>query len=100
MFIPIGDLIRTLPRRSRVPEAILALHVRGAFSDCLKKVCADLPAETVSKVETSVFKNGVLTIVAPQLVCAELSMRSEGLVKEINKTLGRRLVNRLRFRVS
>lgn len=100
MFTPVGDLIKILPRRSKIPEAILAIHVRRAFDDCLKKVCADLSTETLAAVEAAVFRNGILTVVAPQLVCVELSMRSGGLVKEINKTLGRRLVNRLRFRGS
>lgn len=99
MFTPVGELIKTLPRRTRVPNAILAIHVRRAFSESLKKVCADLPAETLIAVKAPVFKNGVLTVVAPQLVCAELSMRAGGLISDINRALGRDVVKRLRFRV-
>lgn len=99
MFIPVGDLLKTLPRRSKIPDAILAIHVRRAFDDCLEKACADLPAQTLTEVKASVFKNGMLTVVAPGLVSAELSMRSSGLREEINKALGRDIVKKLRFRV-
>lgn len=78
---------------------ILALHVRQAFGDSVKSVCSDLPEEILKSVKASVFSNGVLTIVCPQLVSAELSMRSGELVRDINKVLGRRIVARLRFRV-
>lgn len=98
MFTPIGSLLKTLPRRSKIPEAIIALHVRKAFGESLKKVCSDLPAETLSKVEPAVFKNGVVTVVAPQIVCVELSMRSGELIKMINETLGRKIVSRIKFK--
>lgn len=98
MFVDVGTLIKTLPRRLRAPEAILALHVRQAFADSLKNICADLPKETLEPVKARIFKNGVLTIVCSQLVSAELSMRSGGLISDINKTLGRRIVTKLRFR--
>jgi len=100
MFTPVGQLIKTLPRRSKTPEAILALHVRQAFGQSLGEVCGDLGAETLSKIKARTFKNGALTVVCPQLVCAELSMRSGGLIGDINKTLGRKIVLRLRFRSS
>src|SRR3989344_4256153 len=100
MFTPVGDLLKILPRSSKIPEAILALHIRQAFDETLKTVCADLPDETLAKVRAAVFKNGVLTVVCPQMVSAELSMRSGGLVRDINRVLGRRAVTRLRFRTS
>lgn len=98
MFTSIGSLLKVLPRRSKTPNAIIALHVRQAFSDSLLVVWPDLPGELLAKIKASVFKNGVLTIVSPQLVSAELSMRSGGLIAHINKVLGRRVVNKLRFR--
>jgi hypothetical protein len=100
VFIPVGSLIKNLPRRSKTPEAILALQVRQVAKSILEKVCVDLSRDILDQVKVSSFKNGTLMIVAPTLVCTELQMRSEGLVKEINKTLGKRLVTRLRFRVS
>ncbi|MEK9147116.1 MAG: DciA family protein [Patescibacteria group bacterium] len=100
MFTPIGTLIKTLPRRSKTPEAIVALHVRLAFRKALSKVFADLPTEFLVKVKPRNFKNGTLTIGAPTLTATELSMRSERLKKEINEALEKKLVERLRFRVS
>ena len=99
MFNSIGDLIRTIPVRSRSPRAILALQVRNAALESLALVCSDLPKEIIEAIKPSVFKGGVLTITAPQMVTGELQMRSEGLIKEINKVLGKRIVTRLRFRV-
>lgn len=99
MFTPVGTLIKTLPRRSKTPAAILALHVRVAFSQSLAKVCGDLPEDVLVTVKPQTFKNNVLTVAASSLVAAELQMRSRGLIGEINRGLGRRVVARLRFRV-
>jgi len=98
MFTSIGSLIRAFPKRSKTPGAILALHVRQAFVDALEEACGDLPAKTIKGVKASVFKNGTLTIIAPQLVCTELSMRSGGLLRGINRALGKNIVFKLRFR--
>lgn len=100
MFIPIGTLIKTLPRRSKTPEAIVALHVRQAFFESVKKICADLPEDLIKSAKPLVFKNKILTVSAPHLVCAELSMRSGGLTREINEVLGKRIVLRIRFKNS
>ena len=98
MFTPIGTLLKTLPIRSKTPQAILALHARRAFGDSLLKICADLPSEVLKTIKATTFKNHVLTIVCPSLVSAELSMRSGGLIRDINETLGRKVVRSLRFR--
>lgn len=98
MFNSLGSLLKTLPKRSKTPEAIVALHVRRAFDEAVAKTCADLPADILKKISASTVKGGTLTVVAPQLVSAELSMRAGGLLKEINRLLGRRVVIRLKFR--
>lgn len=99
MFKPIGSVIREIPVRSRSPRAMVALMVRNAAKEALTEVCGDLPPDIITKIEPAVFKNGTLTVTAPQMVTAELQMRSEGLKKEINKALGRKVVVQLRFRV-
>ena len=98
VFTPIGDLLKTLPKRSKTPSAILALHVRKAFGDSLLKICSDLPPEILKSVSPSTFRSGVLTIKSPSLVSSELQMRSGGLTRDINETLGRKIVRSLRFR--
>lgn len=100
MFKPVGSLLKEIPIRSKSSSAILALQVRNAAKDGLAVVCGDLPKEIIEAIKPSVFKGGVLTITAPQMVTGELQMRSEGLIKEINKALGRRVVIKLRFRSS
>ena len=98
MFTSLGSLLKTLPKRSKTPTAILALHVRRVFGEALFVECADLPSGILAKVKASTYKNGVLTVIAPQLVCAELSMRAGNLLGEINRNLGRRAVLKLRFK--
>lgn len=102
MFIPVADLIKNLPKRSRIPEAFLAIHARKALEEAVKKQCADLPEEVLrdllAKAKFSTFKNRVLTMKVSTLLAAELQMRSGKLIREINEILGRRAVNKLRFR--
>ena len=99
MFKPIGSLLREIPIRAKSSRAIVALQVRNAAKDAVSIVCGDLPKEIIEAIKPSVFKAGVLTVTAPQMVTGELQMRSGGLIKEINKVLGKRIVTRLRFRV-
>ncbi len=99
MFTPVGMLLKTLPKRSKTPEAILALYVRRAFGQSLVKICADLPNDVLNSARAKTFRNRVLTIVAPTLLATELQMRAGGLTREINRVLGKKVVMRLRFRV-
>jgi len=100
VFKPVGSLLQEVPLRAKTPKAIFALQIRLTAKESLKIICSDLPKEIVDTIKPSVFKNGILTITAPQMVTSELQMRSEGLIKEINKSLGRKIVERLRFKVA
>ncbi|MBI2327122.1 DUF721 domain-containing protein [Candidatus Curtissbacteria bacterium] len=100
VFTPVGDLLKTLPRRSKTPGAIIALHVRRAFEDSLLTICGDLPKSVLAATRAKSFKNGVLTVECTGLAPVELQMRSGGLLREINRVLGRKIVFRLRFRVN
>lgn len=99
VFTPIGDLLKILPRRSKTPEAILALSIRRAGQAAILKLCTDLSEEVMDSVKVVSFKNKTLTVKAPMLAAAALQMRAGGLLSEINKTVGGRAVGRLRFRV-
>lgn len=99
MFTPVGSLLKTLPRRSKIPDAILAIHVRRIAKESLAKVCGDLPSDVLATAKIVSFKNGVLTMSASSLLATELQMRSGGLIREINRVLGKKIVERLRFRV-
>lgn len=99
MFTPVGTLLKTLPRRSKIPDAILAIHARRIAKESLTKVCGDLGSEVLATAKIVSFKNGVLTMSCASLLAVELSMRSGGLIREINRVLGKKIVERLRFRV-
>ena len=99
MFRPIGSLIREIPVRSKTPKAIIALQVRQAARESLRMVCGDLPKEVIDSIKVVSFKNTVLTLAASSLVSSELMTRSDGLINEINRALGKKIVSRLRFRV-
>ena len=98
MFRPIGSLIKSLPLRSKVPEAVIALQVRQAAKEVIFKIAKDYPVEVEKQISVTVFKKGVLTIEAPTLVLAELQMRSEGLKSDINKMLGSKIIRALRLK--
>ena len=100
MFSAVGDLLKTYSKRSRTPEAILALQVRQIAISAIKRICTDLPPEVFEMIRVKSFKNKTLTVSAPSLVCAELQTRAGGLIDDINKTIGRRIVERIRFRIS
>ena len=100
MFRPIGSLIKEIPTRHRTPKAIVALQVRQAARESLRTVCSDLPKEVMGLVKVTSFKNGALTLTAPSLVSTELHTRSEGLIEEINRVLGKKIVDKIRFRIS
>ena len=98
MFTPVGTVLKTLPGRSRAPEAILALSIRRIFRDALNKVCQDLDGKLLLNVKAATFKRGVLTVNAPNLMSTELSMRAGGLVREINSVLGKKVIRKLKFK--
>lgn len=98
MFTPIGSLLKTLPRRSQTGEAMMAIFVRRAFGESLDLVCSDLGDDIIKKVKPATFHHGILVVDCPDLVAAELSMRSGGLIKKVNEILGRRVVYKIRFR--
>lgn len=97
-FKPIGSLIGSLARRSKTPEAILALQVRQVAKEVVARELFDLPKDLVDSIRIKSFKNGLLVINAPPLLAAELTMRSGGLRESINKVLGKDFVRVLRFR--
>lgn len=98
MFTPVGSLLKTLPKRSKTPEAIVALHVRRAFGQALLMVCADLSGDILSQVKAKSFKNGVLEVRAPSLIGTELAMRAGSITSEVNNSLGRKVVFKIRFK--
>lgn len=98
MFTRLGSILKTTPGRRRNSGPFLALQVRQAANEVLDKILTDYPEEFAKKVKVKIYKNGVLTISSPQLMSAELHMRSEGLKKDINGVLGKELVKDLRFK--
>lgn len=100
MFNSLRDLVKTVPVRSRRPEAIIALQIRQIAKESLFKICADLPKEVLDSARVSSFKNGVLLVKAPHLLATELQMRSSELVDDINRTIGKKAVFKLRFKIS
>ncbi len=99
-FKPVGSLLSSLARRSKTPEAILALQVRQVAKEVIEREMFDMPKDMVDSIRVKSFKNGLLVISAPPLLAAELSMRSGGLEKAINKTLGGLIIRSLRFKTS
>lgn len=100
MFIRLGSVLRVAPKRTKSPSTFLALQVRQAAKEILDKMLMSYPEEVAKKVKVKSFKNNTLYIVAPTLMSTELHTRSEGLREDINKTLGREIIKKFRFRKS
>lgn len=100
MFKRVGSLLGSVSVRSKQPEAILALRVRGMAKEALVNFLKDLPESIEKQIKVKTFKNGVLTIVTPTAVAAELHMRGEGLKDAVNKAIGRSIVHKIMFRSS
>ncbi|MBI2598873.1 DUF721 domain-containing protein [Candidatus Curtissbacteria bacterium] len=96
MFTPINKLIVT-PRKSKTSEILFTLSVRKAFGDVLREE-KGLPKEIIKAARATSFKNGELTVKVVGLARAELLMRAGGLIRDINKMLGRRVVWKIKFR--
>jgi len=100
MFTRIGFILKTTPRRSKSSEPLLALQVRQVAKESLGKILREYPEDLDKKIKVKSFKNGVLVVIAPSLLSAELHTRSEGLKKDINKGLAKKVVEKIRFRSS
>jgi hypothetical protein len=96
MFTSLNNLISSSSRRSKVGAALYALQVRKVFADVLGKT--DFPKEVLASARATSFKNGELTVKVQGLARAELLMRAGGLIRDINKVLGRRTVFKIKFK--
>ena len=97
MFKPVGSIIANR-RFGKSSGAVLALQVRRVAQDVIGRVFSDLPVGILATIKVKTYKNGVVTIACPQMVAAELYMRSEGLKKGINDKLGNNVVEQIRFK--
>lgn len=76
---------------------MFALSVRRTFGDVLSAT-PGLPEGIIESAKATSFKNGELTVKARGLARTELLMRAGGLIRDINKALGRRAVYKIKFR--
>ena len=100
MFTRIGSILKTTPKRSRSPDAFLALQVRQISKESLGKILREYPEDLSKKIKVKSFKNGVLVVIAPNLLSAELHARSDGLKKDINWAFKKNVVEKIRFKAS
>lgn len=97
MFTPVGNLLSSFSKRSRVSTAVSALVVMQVFREVLAEVCSDLPKAKISEIKAKSFKEGQLEVLCTGLMTSELSMRSGELIRALNDKVGRRVVTRIKF---
>ena len=73
--------------------------VRQSAREAIAENIRDLGGEIMESIKVSNFKNGVLVMSAPGLVCTELKMRSGALIDAINKRIGKKVIFKIRFKV-
>ncbi|OGD85532.1 hypothetical protein A2164_00795 [Candidatus Curtissbacteria bacterium RBG_13_35_7] len=100
MFTRVNNILNTLPKRKKGAGTFLALRVRQTTKEVLDKMCRDYPEEVARSVKVKTFKNGILTVQSPQLLSAELHTRSGELKEDINRVLGKDVVEKIRFRIN
>lgn len=98
VFKSVGTLLNS-PQLGTRKRTFLALQARAAARKALGSLCGDLDPEIIESIRVASFDGNTLKISAPSLVCAELQMRSDGLIKEINRALGKKIVDKIRFKV-
>ena len=98
MFKPVGTILANR-RFGKSSGAILALSVKRVAKDVINRELSDLGDEILATIAVKNYRNGTLTIGCPQLVAAELYVRSGGLKGDINKVLGGKIIEKIVFRV-
>lgn len=98
MFKSLGSLIKSPSTKFNKNDAIFALQIRQVAKKSIRTVCSDLPGEVTDLLHIKSVKNGVLTVCAPSLVAAEVQMRADGLIEDINRQLGQKFLRKIRFK--
>lgn len=97
MFKPVGSILAAR-RFGKSSGAILALSIKQVALEAISRELADLGDEILGTIAVKTYKNGTLTISCPQLVAAELYVRSGGLKRDINRVLGGEIIEKIVFR--
>lgn len=95
MFIRAGELLSRVIRKSGDSQGLFAARVCQLWSEVADEI---FPKANDSK--ATVFRGKTLTInVSSSTEAAELRLRSQVLIDELNLKIGRRVVEKLRFKV-
>lgn len=97
MFKPIGSLIFE-PSITRKTGTIGALRVRQAAKEVIERHLNDFPLDVLKQIQIKTFKNGVLTVTAPAIICGDLHMASAEILKNINFKLNSQAIKKVSFR--
>lgn len=98
MFKRVGSLIKASPRHEKSEDAIVAIQVRQIAKGSIERTCRDLPLSVLKDIKVTTYRDGELTVVAPSIVCAELLMRSDELIDNVNSKVGAKVLRSVRFR--
>lgn len=95
----VGSLIKSSNRYRKSQDALSALRVRQVAKELIEQeLLKNYPQEILKNLRTTTIRGGVLTVVCPPTLSAEIYTKSEELIKAINKKLGVRMVVKLRFK--
>lgn len=96
-FESVGQILsRTIKGRGTANE-LLALQIRNNFPECLTAVFGH---KKLPKITAGKFSFGVLTVLVPDPVwSAALRQKEVEILRKLNATLSRKVVEKLRFRI-
>ncbi len=96
-FERVGQILPRTVKRAKIADELLALQVRESFVESLNTVFS---GKRLPKITAGKFSFGALTILVPDPAWSYHLRQKEGQVlKKINSSLGKEVVQKLRFRV-
>jgi hypothetical protein len=95
MFVKINRVLNQKLKRTRGGEQIIAAQILSEFNRIIKKTWGD---KALKRIKPLYVKNRRLTVSAlSSVAAAEIKLREDEIVREINRKIGHRRIEGLRF---
>lgn len=96
-FESVGQILPQALKKTKAADDFLALRAKEIFSNSLKAVFS---SKKLPKITAGKFSYGTLTVLVPDPAWAmALRQKEDQILEKLNGSLGRKVVEKLRFRV-
>lgn len=95
MFVSIKKILPRALKRIGAEEVLKAINIKGVWQNLISDNYGE---EALTKIRITSFKNKILTVQCPNSIwAAELKLRSDFLISEINKKMQYKAVVEIKF---